>query len=65
MSDRDNASDPKPYAELSDPVEIDLKPSGYQPSKAELKEEYDMPGADMDTLRDAFFRTLKTEKMGN
>ena len=32
-----------------------LKPASYQPSKAELEEEFDMPGADMDTLRQAFF----------
>lgn len=32
-----------------------LKPASYQPSQAELEEEFDMPGADIDTLRKAFF----------
>ena len=34
--------------------EITLLPKGYQPSKAEKEEEFDMPGADMKTLRQAF-----------
>lgn len=42
--------------------EVAIKPSEYQPSKAELEEEYDMPGADMETLRKAFFKPLKTEE---
>ena len=32
-----------------------MPPRSYQPSRAELREEYDMPGADMETVRDAFF----------
>ena len=38
--------------------------SEYQPSKAELEAEYDMPGADPETVRRAFFRPyyLKTEE---
>ena len=42
--------------------DVAVKPSDYQPSKAELEEEYDMPGADMETLREAFFKPLKTEE---
>ena len=42
--------------------EVRVKPSDYQPSRAELEEEYDMPGASMETLREAFFKPLKTEE---
>ena len=35
-----------------------LKPASYQPTKAELEEEFDMPGADDETLRRAFFTPL-------
>ena len=36
----------------------DLKPSDYQPTKAEKEEEVDMPGASLETVRRAFFRPL-------
>ena len=32
-----------------------LSDSHYQPSKAEMEQEYDMPKASMDTLRQVFF----------
>ena len=38
---------------------IDMPKSGYQPSAKELKEEMDMPGAPMETVRKAFFRPVK------
>ena len=41
------------------PREIVLPPSDYQPTKAELEQEFDMPGADMETIRRAFFRPTK------
>ncbi|MDE0695288.1 MAG: hypothetical protein OXH76_05585 [Boseongicola sp.] len=44
------------------PVERRVKPSTYQPTKAEMEEEIDMPGADMPTLRRAFFKPLKKEE---
>ena len=48
---------PKPLAKQPlVPREIDLPPRDYQPSKAELEEEIDMPEADMDTIRAAFGR---------
>ena len=31
----------------------------YQPSRAELKEEFDMPEADIETVRKAFFQPVK------
>ena len=38
---------------------LELPPRDYQPSAAELREKIDMPGADMDTLRRAFFQPVK------
>ena len=42
--------------------EITLPRRDYQPSQAELKEEYDMPGADMERLRKAFFELVKIKE---
>ncbi len=47
---------------LPEPRQIDLPPRDYQPSKAELAEEHDMPKAKMSTLRRAFFRPVKVRK---
>ena len=43
-------------AKLPDPVEVDMKPSSCQPSKAELAEEIDMPGWFLDQVREVFMR---------
>ncbi len=43
-------------AELPEARGIDLPPRDYQPPKAKLEEEHDMPKAKMATLRRAFFR---------
>ena len=42
--------------------ELKLPPRDYQPSKAEREQEYDMPGADMKTVRSAFFRPVKARE---
>lgn len=34
----------------------------YQPSRKELREEFDMPGADIETVRKAFFQPVKVVK---
>ncbi len=36
-----------------------LADSHFQPTKAEMETEYDMPGADMEDLGGAFFNPLK------
>ena len=36
-----------------------MPPKGYQPSKAELEEEIDMPGMSDKQLRDTFFRPFR------
>lgn len=42
---------------------ITVKPSDYQPSAKELKEEHDMPGFTDKQIRDVFFRPFNvTEK---
>ena len=44
--------------ELPEPVDLDLPDREYQPSKAELEAEYDMPGAKLKDLVAAFFRPI-------
>ena len=39
---------------------IAMPARGYQPSKAEKEEAIDMPCADIETVRSAFFRPIKT-----
>ncbi|MDE0694552.1 MAG: hypothetical protein OXH76_01805 [Boseongicola sp.] len=53
-------------AELQDPVEVTLKPASYQPSKADMEEEFDMPEISLDEIRSAFFRpfTFRYEDSG-
>ena len=50
---------PKP---LPEEREITLPPRDYQPTKAEAEREIDMPGADIVTVRNAFFRRVKVRK---
>ena len=39
-----------------------MPPRDYQPSKAEREQEYDMPGADLETVRRAFFQPIKVRE---
>ena len=41
------------------PREIVIPPDDFQPTKKELEKEFDMPGADMETVRRAFLRPTK------
>ena len=50
---------PKPIPEER---EITLPPRDFQPTKAESEKEYDMPGADIVTVRSAFFRRVKVRE---
>ena len=46
--------------EQTSPQEITLlSRKDYQPSRAELREEFDMPGVDIETVRKAFFQPVK------
>ena len=53
----------KRKAVIPEQRELTLPPRTYQPSRAELLEEFDMPGMDMETVRKAFLRPvrIKTE----
>ena len=45
----------------ADPTPLTLKPSTYQPNKAELEEEQDMPGWSLEQVREAFFRPFRVK----
>lgn len=51
MSKKEDQKEPK---EITLPSRKD-----YQPSRAELGEEFDMPEADIETVRKAFFQPVK------
>ncbi len=42
---------------------ITLPPRNYQPNASKLKEQIDMPGADMEMLRRAFTQPVEIEKV--
>ena len=44
---------------LQKPVAMQLPKRSYQPSKAKLREEMDMPGLSREQARKAFFRPFK------
>ena len=52
---------PKSHA-TQDPTPLTLPPPGYQPSKAEMEEEIDMPGLSHDEARERFFRPFRSER---
>ena len=45
------------------PRTLPLPPPGYQPSKAELEEEVDMPGLTDEQVRERFFRPFRFERV--
>ena len=47
---------------ILEPRTVELPPSDYQPRKAEIEEEFDMPGMDTETLRSTFFRPFKFQR---
>ena len=56
MTKRATQRAPQPIPE---PATLELAPSDYQPSKAELEDEFDMPGMTMDEVRQTFRRPFK------
>ena len=46
----------RPPTHIPEPRIVTLPPKGYQPSKADLEEEFDMPGMSDQQLRETFFR---------
>ena len=49
----------RPPTYIPEPRTVALPPNDYQPSKAELEEEIDMPGMSDEELRRSFFRPVK------
>lgn len=47
---------------ILEPVEIEIRESTYQPSKAEHQEEHDMPGMSVEAMRAAFMRPFKFKR---
>ena len=52
----------KPKHPLPDRRTITLPGKDFQPSKADMEAEYDMPGASLDTIRSAIFRPFNVER---
>ena len=50
---------PKKRVPISEPVELPMPPGGYQPSKADMEEEIDMPDMSDEQLRKTFFRPFR------
>jgi len=53
----------KPKAKLPEPIQANVKPSDYQPNKAEMEEEFDMPCMTEDELRDTFMRPFNRHRV--
>lgn len=49
----------RPPAYIPPERAVRVKPSEYQPSKAEKEEEIDMPGMDDEQIRRTFFRPVR------
>lgn len=45
-----------------EPRTLPLPPPGYQPSKAEIEEEFDMPGLTDEQVRETFFRPFRFKR---
>ena len=43
-------------------LKIKLPTNDYQPSKAEMLKEYDMPGMSLEEVRKTFFRPVEIER---
>ena len=48
----------KPKANISEPIDLEVSPKDYEPSKAEMEEEF-VPGVSDEELRETFFRPVK------
>ena len=52
----------KPKHPLPEARTITLPNKDFQPRKADMEAECDMPGASLDTIRSAFFRPFNVER---
>ena len=53
------SDEPRERQEISEPVTITLLGTDFQPSKADMEEEFDMPGMSLDEIRAMFFRPFR------
>ena len=53
---------PRRPKDIPEECKITLPPRNYQPTKAESEQEYDMPGSDIVTVRNAFFRRVRVKE---
>ncbi|WP_419737675.1 hypothetical protein [Ruegeria sp.] len=49
-------------ADLPEPADLHIRSNKYQPTKAELEEEIDMPEMSLDEIRAAFMRPMSIKK---
>ena len=49
----------RPAKRIPAPRDMTLPPKDYQPNKAEMEEEIDMPGMSDQELRETFFRPFR------
>ena len=47
---------------VPEPRDLSMPPEGYQPSKANQEEEFDMPGMSDQQIRETFFRPFRFVK---
>ena len=52
----------KPKQELPDTRTLTLPGKDYQPCKAEMEREYDMPSASLEMVQSAFFRPFDVRR---
>lgn len=52
----------RPKQKLLEPRTITLPGKDFQPNKAQMEREYDMPGASMKTIRSAFFHPFNVQR---
>ena len=50
---------PPPRHRIPEPVPLPVPPPDYEPTEAELAEEFDMPGLTLDQARERFFRPFR------
>ncbi|MCY3672105.1 MAG: hypothetical protein OXH14_13665 [Alphaproteobacteria bacterium] len=55
----------KPKHPLPEPRDLPLPAKDFQPSKADMEEAYDMPGASMEAIRSAVFRPFNIRRDGS
>lgn len=61
MADTGKRAPTRPRQKLPKGRTVQMPRRDHQPSKAEMEEEFDMPGGSIETVRRAFFRPITVE----